>query len=71
MSNIMFMQPKTKVIEGYREVKSLLDHKSKVYKNLAAVLDINHLEISCKSSLNNDFFYSELKLDLENLKDLL
>lgn len=68
LSNILFMKPGTTVIEAYRKQRTWLDHKSKVYKNLALVLGLKHLEISCDSVDKADFFNSNLYLDISKLE---
>jgi capsular polysaccharide biosynthesis protein len=68
LTNMLFMTPKTTVIEMYRKKSTPFELKSKVYKNLAPVLGINHFEIACLPVNKQDDFFTGNQL--ANLFDL-
>jgi len=61
LTNLLFMSPQTRVLEMYRKKYSSFELKSKVYKNLAPILGIQHSEFACDPvDKKEDFFNADL-----------
>ena len=70
LTNILFMQEETNVLELYREKTSIFDHKSKVYKTLASCMNQHYFELACSAmDKQDDFFKGNLVADINKIEN--
>jgi len=69
LTNMLFMQKGSIVLELRREKTTLFDHKSKVYSNLSIALDLQYDALNCKAvHKKDDFFTGNLIVDIKALQ---
>ena len=71
LTNMIWMEQGTKVIEMHREILQHKDHHSLVYYTLALLLNLDYYYIWCQKWQQMDFFEGDMVVDLNKLINIL
>ncbi|NTW32157.1 MAG: glycosyltransferase family 61 protein [Bacteroidetes bacterium] len=71
LTNMIWMEKGSKVLEMHREIKERKDHHSFVYFTLASSLSLDYYYIWCQNDNYSDFFEGVLQVNIDKLETVL